>query len=468
MPRKSATVVSKRKAEEMQEEPPSRERSLTKKVKKNNFAEAILGTAEVDLNLSEKFAQNILSPTKSPSKSVPKTKPATRKSTKKLDIESPKHEEAKNSDDELVFKRVGRPKKSENKKKKITETPEFNDHIDAEPTPNKIQTRTKTKTLPRNSYFDELFYTGSDDEKDKKVPTPNKSKSASNTPVKGRGRPKVIKEDEKPSKIEETSKPESKQPGRKRRVLVELPVPSAEDFLPSPIIEPDEKKEEKSETDKPKRGRKSKTPNDKSPTKSKSKNKEKSETLPSETPTSSKKRGRPPKNKSVEDSASKSQKKKGKKKDKDGDNDSEEPATPPPKSIKKKPLVEEDDSDEENAIGSKSRLARPTSSVNRVKIVGSHHKDKRIDSILKKIDDAVLKLQEYTLPDKIPCREQEKEIIQKFIEEGLANDGLSHCLYISGVPGIGKTISVLEILKQIREENKKVKFLDLLSSLERF
>jgi len=56
------------------------------------------------------------------------------------------------------------------------------------------------------------------------------------------------------------------------------------------------------------------------------------------------------------------------------------------------------------------------------------HQDKRMDALLKKFDDAILNLQEYTLPDKIPCREMEKDVIRAFIEEGLNNEGLSHCL----------------------------------------
>ena len=99
----------------------------------------------------------------------------------------------------------------------------------------------------------------------------------------------------------------------------------------------------------------------------------------------------------------------------------------------------------------------------------------KLHGVLEKFDHAILNLQEYTLPDEIPCRETEKEAVREFIMEGLENNGLSHCLCkfwprklflislldISGVPGIGKTVSVLEVIKQILKEqkNKKVRAL---------
>ena len=51
-----------------------------------------------------------------------------------------------------------------------------------------------------------------------------------------------------------------------------------------------------------------------------------------------------------------------------------------------------------------------------------------IENISRQFDEALLQLQEYSLPNEIPCRETEKETIKSFIEEGLENNGLSHCL----------------------------------------
>ncbi|EAS06500.2 origin recognition complex subunit 1, putative (macronuclear) [Tetrahymena thermophila SB210] len=69
-------------------------------------------------------------------------------------------------------------------------------------------------------------------------------------------------------------------------------------------------------------------------------------------------------------------------------------------------------------------------------------------------DQAIEMLQEYSLPEEIPCREDEKKQILEFINEGLGNNGSSNCLYISGVPGIGKTASFLEVIKKLQNEKK--------------
>jgi hypothetical protein len=48
--------------------------------------------------------------------------------------------------------------------------------------------------------------------------------------------------------------------------------------------------------------------------------------------------------------------------------------------------------------------------------------------ILKRYIDAIEKLQEYALPDSIPCREEEKKIITEFLLEGLQNKGSNQTL----------------------------------------
>lgn len=52
----------------------------------------------------------------------------------------------------------------------------------------------------------------------------------------------------------------------------------------------------------------------------------------------------------------------------------------------------------------------------------------------------------------IPCRESEKQQIEDFLLEGLQSKGASQSLYISGVPGIGKTASFLEVIKYLEQE----------------
>jgi len=47
----------------------------------------------------------------------------------------------------------------------------------------------------------------------------------------------------------------------------------------------------------------------------------------------------------------------------------------------------------------------------------------------------------------IPCREKEKKYIKDYLVNALESNGSGHSLYISGVPGIGKTASLLEIMR---------------------
>ncbi|EGR34830.1 origin recognition complex 1 protein, putative [Ichthyophthirius multifiliis] len=69
-------------------------------------------------------------------------------------------------------------------------------------------------------------------------------------------------------------------------------------------------------------------------------------------------------------------------------------------------------------------------------------------------DLAIQMLQEYSLPEQIPCRDYEKKQIQEFIDQGLQNNGQTNCLYISGVPGIGKTASFLEVIRNIQKKEE--------------
>lgn len=48
----------------------------------------------------------------------------------------------------------------------------------------------------------------------------------------------------------------------------------------------------------------------------------------------------------------------------------------------------------------------------------------------KRYSEAIEKLQEYALPDLIPCREDEKKLISQFLIEGLQNQGSNQTLCI--------------------------------------
>ncbi|KAJ1412369.1 Zinc finger, PHD-type [Sesbania bispinosa] len=58
-----------------------------------------------------------------------------------------------------------------------------------------------------------------------------------------------------------------------------------------------------------------------------------------------------------------------------------------------------------------------------------------------------------SLPKSLPCRNKEMEEITTFIKDAISDDQcLGRCLYIHGVPGTGKTMSVLSVMRSLRSE----------------
>ncbi|GFY98911.1 origin of replication complex 1B [Actinidia rufa] len=58
-----------------------------------------------------------------------------------------------------------------------------------------------------------------------------------------------------------------------------------------------------------------------------------------------------------------------------------------------------------------------------------------------------------TLPKSLPCRNKEVEEITSFIKGAICDDQcLGRCLYIHGVPGTGKTMSVLAVMRNLKSE----------------
>uniref|UniRef100_A0A915Q8D4 Origin recognition complex subunit 1 n=1 Tax=Setaria digitata TaxID=48799 RepID=A0A915Q8D4_9BILA len=54
------------------------------------------------------------------------------------------------------------------------------------------------------------------------------------------------------------------------------------------------------------------------------------------------------------------------------------------------------------------------------------------------------------IPERLPCREAEFEQICAFIKESITNDAVSQAMYISGVPGTGKTATVLQAVRHLK------------------
>ncbi|KAJ0961169.1 hypothetical protein J5N97_000853 [Dioscorea zingiberensis] len=58
-----------------------------------------------------------------------------------------------------------------------------------------------------------------------------------------------------------------------------------------------------------------------------------------------------------------------------------------------------------------------------------------------------------TLPKSLPCRNKEMDEITAFVKGAIYDDQcLGWCLYIHGVPGTGKTMSVLSVMRNLRSE----------------
>lgn len=75
---------------------------------------------------------------------------------------------------------------------------------------------------------------------------------------------------------------------------------------------------------------------------------------------------------------------------------------------------------------------------------------------------ALAKLQESFQPETMPCRNSEKLKIRRFINSSISHSGNTNSLYISGLPGLGKTACVHEVVKKIKNSTKQqFKFLQL-------
>ncbi|XP_076015516.1 origin recognition complex subunit 1 [Genypterus blacodes] len=62
------------------------------------------------------------------------------------------------------------------------------------------------------------------------------------------------------------------------------------------------------------------------------------------------------------------------------------------------------------------------------------------------LEEARLRLHVSAVPESLPCREQEFQNIYSFVESKII-DGTGGCMYISGVPGTGKTATVHEVMR---------------------
>uniref|UniRef100_A0A663EJK5 Origin recognition complex subunit 1 n=1 Tax=Aquila chrysaetos chrysaetos TaxID=223781 RepID=A0A663EJK5_AQUCH len=66
------------------------------------------------------------------------------------------------------------------------------------------------------------------------------------------------------------------------------------------------------------------------------------------------------------------------------------------------------------------------------------------------LEEARLRLHVSAIPECLPCREEEFQDIYNFVESKLI-DGTGGCMYISGVPGTGKTATVREVIRCLQQ-----------------
>ncbi|KAM5248595.1 origin recognition complex subunit 1 [Ctenodactylus gundi] len=70
------------------------------------------------------------------------------------------------------------------------------------------------------------------------------------------------------------------------------------------------------------------------------------------------------------------------------------------------------------------------------------------------LEEARLRLHVSAVPESLPCREQEFQDIYNFVESKLL-DCTGGCMYISGVPGTGKTATVCEVIRCLQQAAKE-------------
>ncbi|VDM49690.1 unnamed protein product, partial [Toxocara canis] len=69
------------------------------------------------------------------------------------------------------------------------------------------------------------------------------------------------------------------------------------------------------------------------------------------------------------------------------------------------------------------------------------------------LEAVLLRLHTSELPERLPCREAEFKQIYTFVRQSLSKDALSRSMYISGVPGTGKTATVIQAIRHLKRSN---------------
>ncbi|KAL7746924.1 Origin recognition complex, subunit 1 [Sorochytrium milnesiophthora] len=155
----------------------------------------------------------------------------------------------------------------------------------------------------------------------------------------------------------------------------------------------------------------------------------------------------------------------------DEDDDSDKSAHPSSSSDDNVDEEEEDDDDDDAFEASTPRRKRLRRSPGRVSTPTSTRKRYAIDTTnpaplpkrrrptnvataasVTSYEEARQRLHVSAVPDSLPCREDEFAAIYGHLEAAL-QDQRGACIYISGVPGTGKTATVYEVMRTLQEQS---------------
>ncbi|KHJ98938.1 ATPase, AAA family [Oesophagostomum dentatum] len=136
-----------------------------------------------------------------------------------------------------------------------------------------------------------------------------------------------------------------------------------------------------------------------------------------------------------------------------------------------------DESDEIECVSSDSELENSTSVVKTKSHVRQQIKFKTITvnspekrrgkglqnprMAVKKVEtleDFRRRLHTAEVPERMPCREEEAAEVERFIRNAISAYGTSSAMYISGVPGTGKTATVMSVVKHLSRDKMASKF----------
>ena len=68
---------------------------------------------------------------------------------------------------------------------------------------------------------------------------------------------------------------------------------------------------------------------------------------------------------------------------------------------------------------------------------------------------AIQRLHISVIPDSLPCRVFERDSIETYIRNAIQGQGITHPVYICGVPGTGKTATVLATINSLKKEAER-------------